>query len=61
MSPIEAIEAAARTRDPHGTAKTFYGTLSAEGFTPEQIIALASALLGLVAADIVQVPIIASK
>jgi Na+/glutamate symporter len=46
----------------HHTAKSFYGTLNEEGFTPEQVIALATALLGMVAADLVEeLPVMATK
>jgi hypothetical protein len=62
MFKTESTTARSRERDPQQTAKSFYGTLNNEGFTPEQVIALANNLLGLVADDLVDdMTVIAAK
>ncbi len=62
MSSSNSRTAPTPVRNHHNVAKAFYGTLSQEGFTPEQVIALANHLLGLVADDLIQEsPAVAAK
>jgi len=61
MPPIESDEARSRVRDPQRTAESFYGALSAQGYTPQQVIALANVLLGMVAEDILERPPLSAK
>jgi len=62
MSNTKADAGHSGRRDPRRAAKSFYGVLNDEGFTPEQVIALANSLLGHVADDIVDdLPVIATK
>lgn len=52
MPPIDAQATTDTTPDPDHTARSFYEALTAEGFTGDQVVGLATLILDLVHADL---------